>query len=259
MSKVAVVTGGAKGIGKGIVERLVADGYSVVVADLDKAAAEATAKEVNDKGGKAVAAVGDASLKETHHAYVKVAVDTFGRLDTYINNAGVARIKLLEDETPEDIERVFKINVYGTIYGMQAATEQFDKQNDGDKTRKIINAASIAAHIAFDILGVYSATKFAVRALTQAGAKELGKRNITVNAYCPGIVGTEMWGFIDAEMCKLRGGNEGDWLNTYSKNITLGRVQTPEDVANFVSFLASTDSDYITGQSVQTCGGIQFV
>ena len=135
----------------------------------------------------------------------------------------------------------------------------FEKQDDGDHIRKIINASSIAGHITFDMLGAYSATKFAVRGLTQAAAKELGRYKITVNAYCPGIVGTSMWDLIDQRMVEELGGQRGQYLEQYSKLITMGRVETPQDVANYVSYLASPKADYMTGQAVQIDGGIQFI
>ncbi|MBY7145318.1 acetoin reductase [Levilactobacillus brevis] len=257
--RVAVVTGSGRGIGKCIAERLAKDGYAVVIADFDADTAAATANELKQNGFDAVSVKGDVSDPEAHKAFVKAAVDNFGRLDTYVNNAGIAQIKMLQDETPEDMQKIFGINVFGDLYGIQAATAQFEKQDDGDKIRKIINASSIAGHIAFDLLGAYSATKFAVRGLTQAAAKELGKKHITVNAYCPGIVGTSMWSLIDEEMVKQLGGTKGEYLKKYSESITLGRVETPEDVANYVSYLGSHDSDYMTGQAVQIDGGIQFI
>ncbi|MGT2930670.1 acetoin reductase [Streptococcus dentasini] len=257
--RVAVVTGGGRGIGKGIVEQLCTDGYAVVVADLDPATAQSTADEMTAKGFKAVSAAGDVSKREDHDKFVKAAIDSFGRLDTYINNAGIAQIKTLQEETLEDMERIYGINVFGTLFGIQAATAQFRQQDDGDKVRKIINASSIAGHIAFDLLGAYSSTKFAVRGLTQAAAKELGSEHITVNAYCPGIVGTDMWELIDEKMVDIKGGQKGQYLEQYSQLITLGRVQTPADVANYVSYLASSKSDYMTGQAVQIDGGIQFI
>ena len=144
-------------------------------------------------------------------------------------------------------------NVFGVVYCMQAAAERMIAQGTGGK---IISAASIAAHSGFGFLGHYSATKFAVRALTQAAAKELAQHKITVNAYCPGIVGTDMWDLIDEKMGPYLGNERGETLAQYSKPITLGRVQTPDDVASFVSYLASSDSDYMTGQSVMVDGGI---
>ena len=245
--RVAVVTGGERGIGRGITDQLLKDGYYVVIANRSKEAGEKAVAELNAQGyeGKVVAVAGDASQKESHQRFVQAAVDNFGRLDTYINNA--------------DMDEIFHTNVYSVLYGIQAATDQFRKQDDGDKIRKIINASSIAGHIAFDMLGAYSATKFAIRGLTQAAAKELGREKITVNAYCPGIVGTDMWDYIDEKMVDAWGGNKGDYLKKYSGSITMGRVETPADVANYVSYLASSASDYMTGQAVQIDGGIQFI
>lgn len=259
--RVAVVTGGERGIGRGITDQLLKDGYYVVIANRSKEAGEKAVAELNAQGyeGKVVAVAGDASQKESHQRFVQAAVDNFGRLDTYINNAGIAQIKLLQDETEADMDEIFHTNVYSVLYGIQAATDQFRKQDDGDKIRKIINASSIAGHIAFDMLGAYSATKFAIRGLTQAAAKELGREKITVNAYCPGIVGTDMWDYIDEKMVDAWGGNKGDYLKKYSGSIAMGRVETPADVANYVAYLASSASDYMTGQAVQIDGGIQFI
>ena len=129
---------------------------------------------------------------------------------------------------------------------------------DRGQKGKIINACSIAGHDGFAMLGVYSATKFAVRALTQAAAKEYASAGITVNAYCPGIVGTDMWVEIDERFSEITGTPKGETYKKYVEGIALGRAQTPEDVAALVAFLAGADSDYITGQSILTDGGIVY-
>ena len=123
---------------------------------------------------------------------------------------------------------------------------------------KLIGAASVAPHKSFAVSGHYSASKWAVRGLTQAAAQEWAQHGITVNAYCPGIVGTAMWDLIDEQLGKYLGNEKGETLQQYSELIALGRVETPEDVASFVSYLASRDSDYMTGQSVMIDGGIIF-
>ncbi len=140
-------------------------------------------------------------------------------------------------------------------FNLQAAAKKFQSRK---QKGKIINASSIAGHDGFAMLGVYSATKFAVRALTQAAAKEYASAGITVNAYCPGIVGTDMWVEIDERFSEITGTPKGETYKKYVEGIALGRAQTPEDVAALVAFLAGADSDYITGQSILTDGGIVY-
>lgn len=172
-----------------------------------------------------------------------------------VNNAGIAMIGAIADAKPNEVERIFKVNVDGVLWGIQAAAGKFRQR--GQKG-KIINAASIAGHDGFALLGVYSATKFAVRGLTQAAAKEYAADGITVNAYCPGVVGTDMWVEIDKRMAEITGAKVGETYKKYVEGIALGRAQTPEDVAALVSFLAGPDSNYITGQSPIADGGLVY-
>ncbi|OLT07300.1 diacetyl reductase [Pseudonocardia sp. CNS-004] len=249
----AVVTGAGRGIGRGIALRLARDGHAVAVNDVDKATAEAVAREITDAGGRAIAVPVDVTDRDAVFAMVDHVAAELGSVDVMVANAGIAQVKTLLEVAPADLQRMFEVNVFGVVYCLQAAAERMIAQGTGGK---IINAASIAAHSGFDHLGHYSATKFAVRALTQAAAKELARHRITVNAYCPGIVGTEMWNQIDEGLGAYLGTGKGEALAQYSQLIALGRVQTPEDVAGFVSYLAGPDSDYMTGQSVMIDGGI---
>ncbi|GAB7387493.1 acetoin reductase [Bacillaceae bacterium] len=253
--KVALVTGAGRGIGKAIALRLARDGADVVVNDIHAENANAVAKEIESLGKRSIPVVADVSVRDEVFSMVKEAVKHFGRLDIMVANAGIAQVKTLLEVTEEDLERMFRVNVFGVVYCLQAAAEQMIKQKSGGK---IINAASIAGHKGFSYLGHYSASKFAVIGITQAAAQELAQYGITVNAYCPGIVGTDMWDLIDEKLGHYLGLPKGEALKQYSRLITLGRVQTPEDVANFVSYLASADSDYMTGQSVNIDGGIIF-
>ena len=127
--RVAVVTGGDRGIGRGITDQLLKDGYCVVIANRNEEAGKKAVEELNAQGyeGKVVSVAGDASKKESHERFVQKAVDTFGRLDTYVNNAGIAQIKLLKDETEADLDEIFHVNVYSVLFGMQAAAAQFRK------------------------------------------------------------------------------------------------------------------------------------
>jgi meso-butanediol dehydrogenase / (S,S)-butanediol dehydrogenase / diacetyl reductase len=248
-----VVTGAGRGIGRGIALRLAKDGHAVAVNDLNKAGAEAVAEEITAAGGRAIADPTDVTDRDAVFAMVDRVADELGSVDVMVANAGIAQVKTLLEVTPEDLATIFGVNVYGVVYCLQAAAEKMIALGNGGK---IINAASIAGHSGFDYLGHYSATKFAVRALTQAAAKELAQHRITVNAYCPGIVGTDMWDLIDEKLGAYLGTAKGEALANYSQLIALGRVQTPEDVAGFVSYLAGPDSDYMTGQSVIIDGGI---
>ena len=251
--RIALVTGGGRGIGRGIALRLAADGLAVAVNDVNAESATAVSKEITAAGGRSAAVPADVTDRDAVFDMVARTADELGRLDVMVANAGIAQVKTLLEVTPEDLKRIFEVNVFGVVYCLQAAAERFINQGGGGK---IINAASIAGHAGFEFLGHYSATKFGVRGLTQAAAKELAQHNITVNAYCPGIVGTDMWELIDEQLRPYLNTAKGEALATYAERIPLGRVQTADDVAGFVSYLAGPDSDYMTGQSVMIDGGI---
>jgi len=252
MSKTAIITGSAGGLGKGIAERLANDGFNIVLQDINEALLLETEKEFKEKGYQAVAFKSDVSKKKEQEELVQFAVTEFGQLDVMVNNAGVDAVTPILEIGEEELSKLFNINVFGTLFGIQAAANQFIKQ-------KSINACSIAGHESYEVLGTYSATKHSVRSFTQTAAKELADKGITVNAYCPGVAKTEMWDRIDEEMVKLDDSLEiGDAFEAFSSEIKLGRYQEPSDVANLVSFLASNDSDYITGQSILTDGGLVY-
>ncbi|GGF69290.1 diacetyl reductase [Azorhizobium oxalatiphilum] len=253
--KAVLVTGASQGIGKGIALRLAKDGANVALVDIKEDKLAGVKAEVEAFGVKATTFVADVSKRDQVYAAVEHTEKALGGFDVIVNNAGIAQVKPLADVTPEDLERIFRINVDGVVWGIQAGAAKFKAL--GHKG-KIINASSIAGHDGFAMLGVYSATKFAVRALTQAAAKEYASAGITVNAYCPGIVGTDMWVEIDERFAEITGAPKGETYKKYVDGIALGRAQTPEDVAALVAFLASDDSDYITGQAILTDGGIVY-
>ncbi|MCX5494749.1 acetoin reductase [Kaistia dalseonensis] len=253
--KVALVTGAGQGIGRGIALRLAKDGADIALVDLKTDKIAAVAKEIEALGRKATTFTADVSKRDEVYAAIEHAEKALGGFDVIVNNAGIAQVNPIADVTPEEVDRIFKINIEGVLWGIQAAAAKFKAR--GQKG-KIINASSIAGHDGFALLGVYSATKFAVRALTQAAAKEYASAGITVNAYCPGIVGTDMWVEIDERFSELTGAPKGETYKKYVEGIALGRAQTPDDVAALVSFLASADSDYITGQAILTDGGIVY-
>ncbi|MFT8209970.1 MAG: acetoin reductase [Symbiopectobacterium sp.] len=254
-NKVALVTGAGQGIGRGIALRLAKDGVSVMLVDVNSTGIEAVAAEVAALGRKAATFVADISARAQVYAAIDQAERQLGGFDIIVNNAGIAQVQPLSDVTPEEVDRIMRINVQGTLWGIQAAAKEFiERKQKG----KIINACSIAGHDGFAMLGIYSAIKFAVHALTQAAAKEYASRGITVNAYCPGIVGTGMWTEIDKRFSEITGTPVGETYKKYVEGIALGRAETPDDVASLVSCLAGPDSDYVTGQAILIDGGIVY-
>lgn len=250
--KVALVTGAGMGIGKAIAERLARDGFALAINDITADVADSTAEELRATGASAMGVQANVSSQEQVIAMVDEVVASYGRLDVMVSNAGIVQVNPIMEITEADFDQIFAINVKGVIWCAQAAAKQMMTQGGG----KIINAASAAAHHSNALLGTYGATKFSVRSLTQVMAQEFAPHNITVNAYCPGIVGTGMWETIDSRASEVMGVPRGTILEKIKSTIPLGRMQTPEDVAKFVSFLACEDSDYITGQSMLADGGM---
>lgn len=253
--KTAVVTGSAAGLGKAIAVRLAKDGFRVVLHDIDAANLAKVKAEFDAAGWPNTAVEGDCAVRADQIRLVEAAVAAFGRVDVFVNNAGVESVEAFMDIGEAEIDRVLSVNLKGVIYGTQAAAEQMKKQ---DGIGKIINACSIAGHESYEMLSLYCATKHAVRSLTHSTAKELAKYNIRVNAYCPGVADTPMWERIDAAFVKHKGYAPKQAWNEFTGSILAGRPQEPEDVANLVSFLASDDADYITGQTILTDGGMVF-
>lgn len=253
--KVALVTGASQGIGRAIALRLARDGVDIAIVDIKEEKLTAVADEIRELGRRATTFAADVTDRDRLFAAVDHAEKELDGFDVMVNNAGIANIQALADVTPGELDQIFRVNVYGVLWGIQAAAKKFQAR---EQKGKIINASSIAGHEGFPLLGVYSATKFAVRALTQAAAKEFASSGITVNAYCPGVVGTDMWVEIDRRMHEITGAEIGASYKKYVEGIALGRAETPEDVAAFVSYLAGPDSDYMTGQAPLIDGGLVY-
>ena len=253
--KVVLVTGSGQGIGRAIALRLAKEGAHIAIVDVDDAKVQEVAEAVKKLGRKATTFKADVSKRDEVYAAIEHAEKTLGGFDVMINNAGIAQVQPIADVMPEEVDQIFKVNIEGVLWGIQAAAKKFQQRK---QKGKIISASSIAGHEGFAMLGVYSATKFAVRALTQVAAQEYASDGITVNAYCPGIVGTDMWVEIDQRFADLTGAEVGATYKKYVEGIALGRAQTPEDVAAFVAFLAGPDSDYMTGQAPIIDGGLVY-
>lgn len=253
MSKVAIVTGAGQGIGFAIAKRLHQDGFKIGILDYNEETAQAAVEQLSPD--TAFAVVADVSKQDQVVSAFDKVVEHFGDLNVVVNNAGVAPTTPLDTITPEQFERTFAINVGGVIWGSQAAHKVFKKLGHGGK---IINATSQAGVVGNPNLTIYGGTKFAVRGITQTLARDLADDGITVNAYAPGIVKTPMMYDIAHEVGK-NAGKDDEWgMQTFAKDITLKRLSEPEDVANAVAFLAGSDSDYVTGQTIIVDGGMQF-
>jgi NAD(P)-dependent dehydrogenase (short-subunit alcohol dehydrogenase family) len=229
-------------------------------------------KEIQGLGRKATAFTADVSNLKEVQDLVQASVSELGPLNTMVANAGIAQVKALLDLSEQDLRRMFEVNgssfvyhclyssngsaVYGVFNCYTAAANQMISQGTGGK---LLGAASIVAFKPFALLSHYSASKWAVRGMSQAFAMEMAEHKITVNAYAPGIVGTAMWDLIDEKLGEKTGAKKGDTIKKYTNElIALGRTSVPEDVASTVSFLASKDSDYMTGQTIVIDGGIIF-
>ncbi|MCF6515427.1 acetoin reductase [Lactobacillus sp. S2-2] len=254
--KVAIITGSGKGIGSAIAKQLASENYLVAIADIDEIAAEKVKDEINEKNeNSAIAYKIDVANRNQVFSLVDKVINDFGHLDVFINNAGIAYINSIVDSDPVQVERLLDVNLKGTFWGIQAAAKQFQIQGNGGK---IINAASLASVEGSALQGSYSASKFAIRGLGQSAAKELAKDNITVNAYDPGIVITQLRDYIDERTAKLKNTTPEKQRQSVIDEIALKKPATPQDVANVVSFFASEKANYITGQSILIDGGMRF-
>ena len=237
--KVALITGGSRGIGAAIAKRLAADGASVAITYAkDASAASAVVKAIEGNGGKAVAIQADAADVEAVKGAVEKAVATFGRLDVLVNNAGTAIPKTFEDTTLEELDRVIDINVRGVFVATQAALKHMKSGG-----RIIMIGSCVGERMMTPGLVPYSATKGAVKMFTQGLSREVGSRGITVNNVQPGPIDTDL------------NPAAGEWAAPQKAATALARYGTVDEVAALVSFVAGPESSYITGANLTVDGG----
>ena len=241
MSKTVIVTGGSKGIGAAVSILFAERGYNVVINYNNSfESARILSSSLNNRGLSTMIIKADVSNKLETDILVKETMYKFGKIDVLINNAGISKIGTIDDIDEIDVERIFNVNLKGVYNCCKSATPIMVNQKSG----KIINVSSMWGQVGASCEVAYSASKAGVIGLTKALAKELAPSNITVNAIAPGLIETSMNKDISLED-----------LNSFVEEIPLGRMGTPDEVASLAYFLASEDSDYITGQIFGINGG----
>ncbi len=241
--KVAVVTGASKGIGASIAKHLAAEGAAVVVNySSSKEGADRVVAEITGKGGKAIAVKGDVSKQAEIEKLFAETKNAFGRLDILVNNAGIYEFAPLSGVTEGHFDKMFDLNVLGLLLTSQEAAKHF-----GPEGGSIVNISSIVSTLAPANSSVYSASKAAVDVVTKSLAKELGPRKIRVNAINPGMVQTEGW--------YAAGFGENELSKQVQASTPLGRLGRPEDIAPAAVFFASSDSSWISGETLMIAGG----
>jgi len=247
--KVAIVTGGARGIGEAIVRAYAAEGAHAVIADVEIAKAEALAAEL---GGRALAVRLDVRDAASIAALVATTVGKLGGIDILVNNAGIFNMGPLAEISEEDFDRQFGVNVRGLVFVTKAVAARMMSQGRGGK---IINMSSQAGRRGEANVAVYCASKAAVISLTQSMGLELIKHRINVNAIAPGVVDTPMWDHVDALFAKYENRPIGEKKRLVGEAVPAGRMGRPDDYRGPAVFLACADSDYVVAQTLNVDGG----
>jgi meso-butanediol dehydrogenase/(S,S)-butanediol dehydrogenase/diacetyl reductase len=251
--RVVIVTGGAGGIGAAACVAIAAEGGKVMVADLDPDAARDVADRAAAQGGTADSTGVDVTDREQVRSMIEQTVDRFGELNVIFNNAGMNRPRGFMDVDEENFEQILRVNTWGVIVCTQEAARQMIAQGAGGK---IVNTGSIASRQGFWDFVPYCVAKFGVLAVTQATARGLIEHGITVNAFAPGVVDTPMWIGLNEDIRTIHGQPaEADPMRDFATGTLIGRPAAPAELAPFLVYLASAESDYMTGQMYMVDGG----
>ena len=245
--KSALITGAARGIGLAFAKRYIVEGARVTIADINLEAAQKAADEI---GAHAVGM--DVTDQDSIQNAVDQMIELNGQIDILINNAGLFDMAPIIDVTRESYNRLFAINVAGTLFTMQAVARHMIERNEGGK---IINMASQAGRRGEALVGVYCATKAAVISLTQSAGLNLIKHGINVNAIAPGVVEGEHWDHVDEMFAKYENRSKGEKKKLVGEAVPFGRMGTADDLTGMAVFLASSDADYIVAQTYNVDGG----
>ncbi|MBA7642963.1 3-oxoacyl-[acyl-carrier-protein] reductase FabG [subsurface metagenome] len=252
-NKIALITGAGRGIGKAIAKALAEEGANIAIADIDPEEAKKVSWDIKNMGRKSLAIKTDVSRANEVESMVDKTIEKFGRIDILVNNAGVSSMAPVVGLEEKKWDVTMDINAKGQFLCSRAVAKHMIKQRSG----KIINNASLAAKQGARFLAHYSASKFAVLGLTYTMALELAPYNITVNAFCPGFVQTDMIKREYKWEAELRGITVDEIRDEVLSTIPLGRLAQPEEIARVVAFLASKDADYLTGQAININGGME--
>jgi len=248
-----IVTGGAGGIGAAACHAIAAEGGRVVVADLDHEGAREVASAIVRAGGIAEATAVDVTDRSMVQAMIRFAVEAFGELNVIFNNAGMNRPRGFMEVDEENFEQIVRVNTWGVIVCTQEAAKQMIAQGSGGK---IVNTGSIASRQGFWDFVPYCVAKFGTLAITQATARGLIEHGITVNAFAPGVVDTPMWVGLNEDIRSIHDQPpEADPMRDFATSTLVGRPAAPEELAPFLVYLASSESDYMTGQMYMVYGG----
>jgi meso-butanediol dehydrogenase/(S,S)-butanediol dehydrogenase/diacetyl reductase len=251
--KTAVVTGASRGMGRTIATAFAGAGAAVLLIDRDSGVEETT-RELAAEGLDVRSAVADVTDEEQVAKAISDAGDAWGHIDIVINNAGVISVEYLDELTTAEFKRILDVNTVAPFTVAREAAPWLRKSGGG----VILNAASAQARHGFIYTPHYAASKFGVMGMTQSLAKELAPDNVRVNAYCPGIVKTDMWGYLDGAWAERLGGYApGELVQEWIDDIPLKRPAEEADVANLLLFLASDAASYITGQTINIDGGME--
>lgn len=256
--KVCLITGAARGIGAAVAEHYAKQGAKICVADINLDGCQEVVSRIRENGGEAIAVALNVTKREEVKAAVQATVDAFGCLNVMLNNAGINKPLMFLDITEENWHQIMDVNALGCLLGMQEAAKQMIAQGKDNGPYKIINVGSILSRQAFDDVVPYSCSKHAVLAMINGGAKALVDHNITVNGYGPGVVRTELWEQLDKDLVAIgKFEKQGQSMDELAANmILMKRYSYPEDIVGTASFLASSESDYMTGQLLMIDGGI---
>jgi meso-butanediol dehydrogenase/(S,S)-butanediol dehydrogenase/diacetyl reductase len=251
--RVVVVTGGAGGIGAAACRAIAAEGGKIVVADLDPDRARAVADSIAADGGVATSVGVDVTEREQVRAMIRTAVDAFGELNVIFNNAGMNRPRSFMDVDEENFTEIVRVNTWGVMVCTQEAAKQMIAQGSGGK---IVNTGSIASRQGYWDFVPYCVAKFGTLAVTQATARGLIEHGITVNAFAPGVVDTPMWVGLNEDIRAIHDqAEDADPMREFATGTLVGRPASPEELAPFLVYLASPESDYMTGQMYMVDGG----